>query len=290
MESTVPDILNQVRRGQGLGWQAPASRQEGPGVDAVTRLDASHLSVLERRSHGGTRQRARRRLRPWVKVALCAIVAAVAGRAIVGWDLLPPFPGDVGFRHPVVRSVLGMQVGGHPRPPLRSDKTLAAALKELGLPNPPVETAVRIRKDERILQFLSRGRLVKEYRVALGITPVGDKTREGDGRTPEGEFYLCTRLPKSRFHRFLGLSYPAPEDAEAGLKQRAINKSQHRAILASHRRRTQPPWNTPLGGAIGIHGGGTEVDWTIGCIALANSDLDELFPILLPGAPVTIEP
>jgi hypothetical protein len=166
---------------------------------------------------------------------------------------------------------------------------LPEACRASGVAYPPPEPRVLIRKEARALGLYSGATLVKEYRVALGPDPLPDKEREGDGRTPLGEFYLCTRLERSRFHRFLGLSYPAPEDALRGLDSRLVNRFQYRAILAAHARKRLPPWNTPLGGAIGIHGGGSGSDWTAGCIALEDGDIEELFQVLPLGAPVHIE-
>lgn len=140
------------------------------------------------------------------------------------------------------------------------------------------------------MRLRSAGKLLKEYPVALGFSPEGDKEREGDGKTPEGRFYLCTRNGTSRFHRFMGVSYPAPEDAARGVKGGLIRRSQQRAILRAHRSVRQPPWNTPLGGAVGIDGGGTASDWTWGCLALSNEDVEELYRALPLGTPVVIRP
>jgi murein L,D-transpeptidase YafK len=156
--------------------------------------------------------------------------------------------------------------------------------------HPPPAPRVVIRKTARTLSFYSGSRLVKEYRVGLGGSPEGDKERQGDSRTPTGDLYVCTRLRQSRFHRFLGLSYPDPQDAARGLKGGLITRGEYRAILSAHRQRRQPPWETRLGGAIGIHGGGAEADWTLGCIAVENSEIEELFAVLPLGTPVRILP
>lgn len=130
---------------------------------------------------------------------------------------------------------------------------------------------------------------MKEYPIGLGRDPSGDKETEGDGRTPVGQFYVCTRLARSRWHRFLGLSYPAPDDARRGLAAGLITPGEAGAIRRAHRHRRQPPWKTRLGGEIGIHGGGGGADWTAGCIALDNAAVAELFPVLPLGTPVQIE-
>lgn len=173
---------------------------------------------------------------------------------------------------------------------VRRSVPLHQACAAVGIAYPPRSLRVEIRKAQRVLALYSGRTLLKEYTVALGGKSEGDKHREGDRRTPEGEFYVCTRLPKSRFHRFMGISYPAPDDARLALTAGRITKEQARSIEAAHRRKRQPPWNTPLGGEIGIHGGGTGTDWTLGCIALANDDVDELFPLLELGTPVTLRP
>jgi hypothetical protein len=69
-----------------------------------------------------------------------------------------------------------------------------------------------------------------------------------------------------------------------------ITRAEHEAILAAHRERRCPPWKTALGGEVGIHGGGVGRDWTLGCIALENRDVDELWQALPLGTPVLIEP
>jgi hypothetical protein len=159
------------------------------------------------------------------------------------------------------------------------------------VPEVLIDPELRVDKGARTLMLLSDGEPVKRYAIALGSQPVGDKEREGDGRTPEGLFYVCVKNATSDYHRSLGLSYPAEEDADRGLAEGMINSREHRAIVTAIRRMERPPWKTALGGEIGIHGGGSQRgDWTQGCIALENEEAEELFDALPLGTPVEIRP
>lgn len=167
----------------------------------------------------------------------------------------------------------------------------AEAIRERGLGEPVRKPWVVVRRGARQLWLYDGGTLVKRYRIAVGRRTGGDKEREGDKRTPLGSFYICTRNAKSRFHKFLGLSYPAPEDAERGRKQGLISRAQYRAILEAHRAGRQPPWKTKLGGEVGLHGGGAgRLGGTLGCVGMSDADIDELWAILRLGDPVLIEP
>lgn len=153
---------------------------------------------------------------------------------------------------------------------------------------PPPSPRVEIRKAKRTLTIFSGATRLTEYRVGLGGSAVGPKTRQGDRRTPVGEFYVCTRLARSQFHRFLGLSYPLPEDAALARREGRVSRSDEERIGAAHRGKRRPPWDTPLGGAIGIHGGGGSTDWTLGCIAVENAEIEDLFESLPHGTSVRI--
>ena len=171
-----------------------------------------------------------------------------------------------------------------------AEKRMKRLCQREGLPFPPPNRKVIVMKSRRQLLLLSGRRILKRYKVALSYNPIGDKEREGDGKVPEGEFFVCEKHPSRNFHLFIGISYPSIEDAERGLKQGLINRRQYDAIVKAIRNKKCPPWNTPLGGEIGLHGGGTHSDWTIGCIALENSDIEELYVVLRNGDPVLIKP
>ena len=136
---------------------------------------------------------------------------------------------------------------------------------------------VIVLKKERTLQLLNNGKVLKSYKVALGGTPVGAKEREGDGKTPEGNYVVDYRNPTSSFHRALHVSYPSPAD-----KARA-------QVL-----RVSP------GGLIMIHGLGQgfgwigsahrRLDWTNGCIAVTNEEIDEIWRLVPDGTPLEIRP
>lgn len=147
-----------------------------------------------------------------------------------------------------------------------------------------------VKKKERLLQVFDEGELIKTYKIALGRTPQGDKETEGDGKTPEGEFYVFTKNDKSRFYLSLGLSYPNAEAAKRGLKEGLISREEHDEILRAVAEKRMPPQKTALGGEIYIHGGGTRQDWTEGCVALPNEEIKELFAAIPVGARVIIEP
>jgi len=149
---------------------------------------------------------------------------------------------------------------------------------------------VVIRKKSRELSLYDGSKLLRRFPVVLGQNASGDKEKEGDRKTPEGSFYICSRNGTSKYHKFMGLSYPAPPDAARGLKSKVITRSEHDAILDAHRKKECPPWKTALGGEVGIHGGGIDRDWTLGCIALTNEAVDELWAALKMGDPVVIEP
>jgi hypothetical protein len=158
------------------------------------------------------------------------------------------------------------------------------------LPRVLVDPTLLVEKSRRTLSVFSAGRPVKTYRIALGARPVGDKMREGDKRTPEGRFYVCMKNDESKFTRALGLSYPNAEDAERGRADGLISKREQRAIIEAIRHYRRPPYNTKLGGEIAIHGGGTDRDWTTGCVALSDDDVEELYPRIDLGTPVEIRP
>ena len=155
----------------------------------------------------------------------------------------------------------------------------------------PVEKPrIVVYKSERKLELYSDQTLLRTYRVGLGFSPAADKKREGDGATPEGDFYVFVKNNKSAYYLSLGVSYPNPEDAARGLRDGLITKAQHDAIVAAHRKKTAPPQYTNLGGLIYIHGHGAKSDWTWGCVALENEHMKELYDAVSVGTPVTIKP
>lgn len=140
-----------------------------------------------------------------------------------------------------------------------------------------------IYKTDYTLELRSRDRIIKRYPIVLGHNPIDDKTEKGDGCVPEGEFYICTKRTNSPFFLSLGLSYPNDEDAERGLRTGLITHAQYQSIIRAIRRRTRPPWDTKLGGSISIHGHGLGPNWTLGCIAMKNEDIREIFGIVRRG-------
>ena len=159
---------------------------------------------------------------------------------------------------------------------------------------------ILVKKGERklYLYVLENGkeRLEKTYQIALGNNPAGAKLRQGDGATPEGDYYITHKNARSKFYLSLGVSYPNIADADKGLKEGLITKAEHRAIAGAIRAGTKPPQNTRLGGDIFIHGGGTGKlfglarDWTLGCVALDNDEIKELFEMIPVKTPVKIVP
>ncbi len=145
-------------------------------------------------------------------------------------------------------------------------------------------------KKARKLELYSDKTLVRSYRIGLGFNPVSDKQREGDGATPEGDFYVFVKNNKSAYYLSLGVSYPNVEDAERGLRDGLITRAQYNSIVDAHRRKAAPPQYTKLGGLIYIHGNGASRDWTLGCVALENEDMKELFDAVQVGTPVKINP
>jgi murein L,D-transpeptidase YafK len=143
--------------------------------------------------------------------------------------------------------------------------------------NLPVVDRVVVRKAERKLILMHGDTMVRAYKVALGLNPIGTKERSGDFRTPEGTYRLIRRNPRSDFFLSMQVSYPNDADLK-------------------HARRNH--WDT--GGSIMIHGLPNQlkhdpsyyenVDWTDGCIAVSNSDMLEIWLLTPDNAPIEILP
>ncbi|MFD1882698.1 L,D-transpeptidase family protein [Paracoccus pacificus] len=137
---------------------------------------------------------------------------------------------------------------------------------------PPV-TQVQINKGQRVMMLFSGNQVLKTYRINLGNNPVGDKMFEGDGKTPEGVYFIDRFNPNSQYYLSVGISYPDPQDV---------------AQAEAYGRRP--------GGDIFIHGQGAEgraanrPDWTAGCIAITDSEIEDVYSMLRPGVPIIIRP
>ena len=146
-----------------------------------------------------------------------------------------------------------------------------------------------ITKHAKSLALFDGDEEVLRIPVVLGQNS-GDKQREGDLATPEGEFYVCYKNPDSKYHRFLGLSYPNLEDAERGLRGKLITQAEYEEIRNAIAGKKCPPWKTALGGEIGLHGPCPNVTWTHGCVAMSVEQIERLYDLLEIGDEVAIVP
>jgi murein L,D-transpeptidase YafK len=131
----------------------------------------------------------------------------------------------------------------------------------------PEVMRIQVFKGDRRMQLLHHRSLLREYSFDLGFAPTGHKEQEGDGRTPEGAYVIDRRNPNSSFHLSLGISYPNSDD-----------------VAAARAKGVEP------GGDIFIHGtpdkwAGTP-DWTWGCIAVTNSEMDEIYSMVQTGTKI----
>ncbi len=164
----------------------------------------------------------------------------------------------------------------------------ASKYPPVNLENGPVSIVVR--KGARLLELWQNEAMLISFPIGLGWAPEGHKQVEGDGKTPEGEYYVCVRNTNSAFYLSLGVSYPNKEDAQAALEDGRIDRNTHDRIVRAINNGQCPDWNTPLGGAIMIHGHGGSSDWTAGCIAVDNDVMDFLFECCPMRTKITILP
>jgi len=133
-----------------------------------------------------------------------------------------------------------------------------------------------VQKEARRMGLYSSGQLLGCWEVALAYDyNPGHKQRRGDLRTPEG-WYRTSDKPWSDFYGAIAVHYPGVEDAKRGLDSGLISVEEHAAIVSAISAGKKPPQNTRLGGEILIHGGGGDTDWTLGCVALENEEIDVL--------------
>ena len=148
-----------------------------------------------------------------------------------------------------------------------------------------------VEKAARRLRLLdAEGAMIAEYPIVIGRAAAGTKEVEGDRRTPEGDYFVCVKNPNSKFHLSLGLNYPNPLDARRGFAGGLITAEQLAAIETAEHERRRPPWDTPLGGEIFIHGHGDGRGGTAGCVAVSDAAIDEIYALVYVGTPVTIRP
>jgi murein L,D-transpeptidase YafK len=142
---------------------------------------------------------------------------------------------------------------------------------------PQKADSILILKKDHVLKLLAGGKAIRTYKVALGRGGLGPKVREGDARTPEGHYFIDSRNAVSHYHKALHVSFPNAED-----------------------RKRAAQLGVPPGGAIMIHGlpngmgwlgaGHRLLDWTLGCVAVTDEEIDEIWDLVPLGTPVDIRP
>ena len=135
---------------------------------------------------------------------------------------------------------------------------------------------IRVDKSENRMYLMEGEKLIKEYHVAFGANPQGHKQKEGDERTPEGTYTLDSKKEDSAFYRAMHISYPNEEDKE-NAKKRGESPG---GFVMVHGQRNGLGWLAPIL---------QNFNWTNGCIALTNVEMDEFMELVNAGTPVQIE-
>ena len=176
---------------------------------------------------------------------------------------------------------------------------VAAAVVVAGVFPVGAEPGLRIEvsKSHHVLKVVRDGRVLRTFHASFGWGEGGTKAAIGDGRTPIGRYHVYEKRPSERFRWFLALNYPDSEDADRAFDAGRIDADTWANIWVADRRGDPPPYDTALGAFVGIHGTGAEgrvarlrqgSDWTDGCIALSDSDIDELVMMTPVGTEVEI--
>ncbi len=173
--------------------------------------------------------------------------------------------------------------------PAISDLSFGACLPSAGLScndTPTIDAsqfsekivdAVLINKSERSMYLLSNGEKIKQYRIALGGNPVGHKVKEGDKKTPEGNYILDYKKEDSAFYKAIHISYPNNQDI-ARAEELGVEPG---GFIMIHGQRNGFGWMAALAQFF---------DWTQGCIAVTNSEMEEIWQLVKVGTPIEIKP
>jgi murein L,D-transpeptidase YafK len=153
-----------------------------------------------------------------------------------------------------------------------------------------------VETDNRVLKVMEGDHVIEVFnKIAIGSRGADWEKIRNDKKTPLGEYRIGWVNEKSRFHRFFGLTYPNRNNAKRAYLSGALDESAFRSILRAEMEEDVPPQNTRLGGQIGIHGVGRanalihgEFDWTSGCIAMTDEQIDRLTPWVKMGTQVVI--
>jgi murein L,D-transpeptidase YafK len=154
---------------------------------------------------------------------------------------------------------------------------LSCQAREQHIPPAVRADSVVVLKKERTLTLMRQGKILKTYKVALGGEPVGPKPRQGDHRTPEGTYILDHRNAHSRFYRAIHISYPSARDLA---QARTLGVAPGGDIYVHG----LPNWYGWVGGGHRLK------DWTDGCIAVTNEEMDEIWRAVEDGTPIEIKP
>ena len=216
-----------------------------------------------------------------ILLSITLALATINGAIMVYRFLRPPPPSSPTDQTPTDQSVPPVAQPSTPTP--SPDQTVPVEKHAMLLPPPPprlsnrIADRVLVEKNARRLTLFHHDRPIKSYEIALGRQPVGAKQFEGDNKTPEGHYVIDFRKRNSSYHRALHISYPGPQDV----------------AFAAKRKRS-------AGGDIMIHGLPNGMgsmgplhrlrDWTAGCIAVTNNEIEELWQTIPDGTPIEIRP
>ncbi len=156
---------------------------------------------------------------------------------------------------------------------------------------------IHVSKHNRVVTLLDGLDQIVSFKADFSLFISGDKIKRGtsetpeDWRTPEGLFYVAEMRANSNYHKALLINYPSVKHATRAIQSGLINDTQFSRILKSYRKIDVPPMDTALGGLIEIHGDGTngQLNWTKGCVAIENHEIDFIFDRVSVGTPVWIE-
>lgn len=220
-------------------------------------------------------------------LVITLLLTAINGGIAIYWYLLPPPAKTVADQAPVETTAPAMPKPPETPPPAESIPDRVAILEKKTLPLPKIPTTtlpansianrILVEKKARRLTLFHDNTPVKIYEIALGQQPEGPKQFAGDNKTPEGRYIIDSRKKNSSYHRALHISYPSTKDVALAVRQK----------------------RSP-GGDIMIHGLPKGMgylgpfhrlrDWTAGCIAVTNTEIEEIWRAIPNGAPIEIRP